>query len=170
MSAFATKEEVATRTGETYTTEQQASIDMVLEHVTGLIVVAVGKTDAWADELIAGETDNDEDTPGIPRAIKAVTIEATIRAISNPGAVDSETETLGAYSKTTRFTSGGDLAESIYLSDGEERICRMAAGGASSGTALMGALLDELPEWRPFPLLPFPLDTSDDDSWLTPVP
>lgn len=126
---FATLAELALRLGhaspDDMTAAQQAQGQMLLELVTGLIVDAVDKTDTWAATLYP-----------IHRALRAVCLEATARVMQNPSGMSSESETLGAYSHTTRYESTGNAqASGLALTEEEMRLCRKAVWGTVSGSS-----------------------------------
>lgn len=123
---FATVDELALRLGTTLTDTQAATGRMLLEMATGLIIEAVDKTDAWAATL-----------DPIPRYLRAVCLEAVARVSQNPAGVSSESETLGAYSRTSRyeFHRGADQPSGLVLTDIEERLCRRAVWGSNTAGA-----------------------------------
>lgn len=132
---FATLDELALRLGKTsvddLTAAERAQGQMLLELVTGLIVDAVGKTDAWAATL-----------DPIPRYLRGLCLEAAWRASRNPAGVSSESETLGAYSHTARYEfSGSDQGAGVTLTEAEERAARRAVYGVSSRSAYPTSVL-----------------------------
>jgi hypothetical protein len=134
---FATPADVVARLGRALTTAEDDEVEALIEGATGLIAEAAGKDDAWADAY----------TP--PRVIKALTVTMTLRAMTNPEGIQSRTESLGQYSETTRFAENSDDvgASGLYITEGEERMVRRIVNGGDSGTATMGSLLDDIPEW-----------------------
>jgi hypothetical protein len=133
---FATIDELALVMGKTgssdLTAAQLAQGYMLLEMATGLIVEAVGKTDAWAAAL-----------DPIPRALRATCLSIASRLSHNPTGMTSQTESLGAYSYTQRYESGGSSpsgAAALALTDAERLLCRRAARAATSGTAMLDSV------------------------------
>ncbi len=138
---FATLAELALRLGKAspddLTAAQRAQGEFLLEMATGLIVETVDKTDAWAQAL-----------DPIARVLRAVCLEATARAMQNPSGVSSESETLGAYSHTSRyeFTSRtGPVG--LGLTDDESRLCRRAVYGTNTaGPRFRPGVVDDVIE------------------------
>lgn len=147
---FATLSELALRLGKTSTADltvaQRAQGQMLLELVTGVIVEVVGRDDDWAATL----------NP-IPHVVRGVCLEAVARvmhtAINNPTGMSSESETLGAYSHTTRYGEGGgtngNTSGGLALTDAEAQMCRRAVLGSLSGSATLESFASTL---RPYTL------------------
>lgn len=66
-----------------------------------------------------------------PTVLKFVAIEAASRAMSNPGALASGSETLGVYSYSEKYLNDG----SVWLTQIEERMVRRAVHGMLTGSA-----------------------------------
>lgn len=132
---FATIDELALRLGYAeagdLSAAQQAQGLFLLEMATGLIVETVGKTTAWAATL----------NP-IPRILRGICLEAVARVMRNPSGVSSESETLGAYSHTTRYEfTTANAPVGMGLTDDEGRRCRRAVYGTVSGSAYPTSVL-----------------------------
>lgn len=145
--AFATIDDLALRLGrDTFTAAETAQAAMLLELVTGLIIDACDRDDAWAATY----------TP-VRRELRAVCLEAVARVMQNPFGARAQSETLGQYSYSSSYTDG---AHGLTLTDNEVLLCRRAVIGATSGSATLRALL--------------PRRTTDDPAvdiydWLDPV-
>lgn len=119
--AFADPTDVQARLGrESLTTVETNQAIWLLEAATGLIAEAVDKDDEWSAAL-----------DPVPFALKALTVEITIRAMANPSGLRSISETLGSYSYSQLFAGLG-----IMLADEEvalvRRVINANAGRASS--------------------------------------
>lgn len=136
---FATLDELALRLGKSSATEltdaQVAQGQMLLELVTGMIVDEVDRDDGWAATL----------SP-IPRAVRAVCLEAVARVMQNPAGVRSESEQLGAYQHSSSYT---DDAHGPMLTDRESTLCRRSILGQLSGSAALQSLGTCVADSRP---------------------
>lgn len=129
--AFATVDDVATRLGRALTEAEEAMASQTIEAVTAQIVDAVDRDGAWADAL--------DPVPGL---LKALCVEKVIVVGSNPNSLAAESETLGAHSRSRTFQRSNDSG--IFLTDAEQRQCRLAVYGSNSGTASSESVVDRL--------------------------
>lgn len=106
-------------------------MDFFIEQAVAAVVDACGKDDDWADAL-----------DPIPAALAGIIIEAVARAISAPIGVRSTQETLGTYSHSESYPD--QLAHGLQLTHVEERRARRIVFGASTGSATLPSVLDEL--------------------------
>jgi hypothetical protein len=125
--------------GSALSAEQSAQGQFLLELGTGLIVEAVDRDDEWAAGL-----------DPIPRVLRAVCLAFAARPLRNPSAASSLSESLGAYSHTTRFESGATSspAGGLDLSDAEKHLCRRAVVGVTSGSACLPSLATVIADQR----------------------
>lgn len=129
---FATLDELALRlpgaavSAAELTDKQAAQGQMLLESVTDLIIDEVDRDAEWAATL-----------DPIPRALRAVCLEAVARVMQNPGGARSESETLGVHQHSVSYTDG---AHGLELSDRESRLCRLAVIGQLSGSAAVDSI------------------------------
>lgn len=122
--AFATYSDVATRMGVTLTSAQQAQATAVIAMVEDLIAEAVYQDSDWADEL-----------DPIPATLTNICVEKAILSLANPKGLESETETLGAYSHTERFNTKEAIASmGIALNAAERAKARRAVYGSNVTT------------------------------------
>lgn len=155
--AFAETTDIAARLGRDLTDSEETTYESLLEGATSLIAEAAGKDDAWAEDL-----------EPVPTVIKTLTVSVALRAKSNEDGAESETETLGAYSHTVRFSTG-DIGASfgLWLTDDEVALVRRVfKSGRASGSAILGSILDDIPEWQDAP--PFPLSPDPEDDTFIP--
>lgn len=129
--AFATSEHVATRLGRDLTAAEQELVEQVIGDVAGLIAAAVGKTEAWAAAL-----------DPVPVYFRALCIEKAISIGSNPANLAAQTKQIGSYSIGETFRRSD--AAAIFLTPGEERAVRRAYYGASSASARIGSIADDV--------------------------
>lgn len=127
--ALATADDVATRLGRILTTAEEASAELVIEVVTGLLADATSKTSAQLDTL------------ALP-ALRLIVIEKAVSAIVNPENVASLSEQLGAYQHSQTFPRASDVG--IYLTDTEERLARRAVWGTNTGSVRLGSIFEEV--------------------------
>jgi hypothetical protein len=124
--AYATATDIETRLkphlARSFTADETAAATLLCEGATALIVDAHGGS---------------EISPDPPVLLRMVAIEVVRRAVSNPGALQSQQEELGAYSYAQRFLADGNLE----LKPLEERMVRGAVNGRVSGTAQMESLV-----------------------------
>ncbi len=145
---FATLDQVALVLGKTtaseFTAAQAAQAAMLLELVTGTMVGGLGKTDEWAQAL--------SPIPPIVRSVCLAVVARVMRpAMQNPDGVSSQSETLGAYSHTTRYGENGGGMEaaatvSLEPTEDELRRCRRAIYGRSSASTMPGTTVDHVIE------------------------
>lgn len=125
---FATHADVETRLGRTLTTAEQATADDVIATVQAQVADEVDRDAAWADALSE-----------VPPVLKALCVGKAINAISRPEpAVASEQ--LGAHSVT--YAREADV--SIFLSEDEKRLARMAVYGSLTGSSTPRATYDRI--------------------------
>ncbi len=143
---FATLDQLALVLGKLdasdFTAAQAAQGAMLLELATDNITEGVGRTAAWAQTL----------SP-IPAIVRSVCLAAVARVmrptLNNPDGVSSQSETLGAWSHTTRYGENGTSAGAVAPDDldpteAEIRKCRRAILGTLSGSAYVDSLATEL--------------------------
>lgn len=121
--AFADTNDVAKRRGP-LGEEETAAAEMLLELAQGVVEEAVER-DEEAILALKG---------AIPTVLRLLVIEKVVKAMANPDGLASQSETLGAHSRTERFATtaaGSDL----LLTETEERLARKAVHGRLSGTA-----------------------------------
>lgn len=121
--AFATNADMAARLGVTFTAAQQDQADAALDAATALIAAELDRVEA-------------EISP-VPELVKQVTITAALRIFSNPQGALSESETLGSYSHSERYSEG------VELSAMDRLLVRRAYFGTSSGSARPESTVDE---------------------------
>lgn len=144
-ATFATAADIAARLGRPLTSaEEDTQVPLLLDIATGLIAESVGRDQAWADDQIA-----DADAPATYRLI---CIEVVLRGLQNPAGVESQTETLGAYSHTQRYGSGDAAAFGLDLTDAEERRLSRAAYGTNAASARLGSLAENRTLGTPDPV------------------
>ena len=146
MSTFCTPDDVAACLGRDLTAvEASTTVPALCEIATTAIADAVGRDDAWAAGLTS--------FPGI---LRNVAIALVTRSLPDPEApsssVQSTSETLGAYSYTTRYhdAAGGSADGSsggMVLSDREERMVRRAIYGRNSATSMPRTIVNQLDEY-----------------------
>jgi hypothetical protein len=137
MTAFASVGDLATRLGRTLAVEEQAQGELLLNLTAGLIAGAVDQTDDWAETL-----------DPVPSTLRTVCLEAVARVMLNPTGMTSESETLGAYSHTTRFevTTNEAAGQGLGLTAREARMVRRAVFGTSAASIPVASIFDsELP-------------------------
>jgi hypothetical protein len=126
--AFATHADVATRLGRTLTTAQQATCTDVIATVEAQIIDEVDRDTDWAAAL----------SP-IPKTLKALCVNKAIDALSRPEPAIAA-ESLGAHS----VTYAREHTTSIFLTEPEKRLARMAVYGSLAGSSTPRALHDRL--------------------------
>ncbi len=139
---FATLDQLALVLGKTdatdFTAAQAAQGAMLLELVTDNITEGVGKTAAWAQTL--------SPIPAIVRSVCLAVVARVMRpTLNNPDGVSSQSETIGAYSHTTRFGENGAVAvapDGLDPTEDELRKCRRAVWGTLSATTMPATTLD----------------------------
>ncbi len=122
-----------------FTAAQAAQGAMLLELATDNITQGVGKTAAWAQTL--------SPIPAIIRSVCLAVVARVMRpTLNNPDGVSSQSETLGAWSHTTRYgENGADGAvapSDLYPTEDEMLKCRRAVWGRLSATTMPGTTLD----------------------------
>lgn len=133
MAPWASADEVGTRLKRTLDDDEVAQVELVIEGVTGLVAAAVDKSDDWAADL-----------DPVPAALRMLVIEKAVQVATNPSALSSVTESLGAYSHTDRYREGDAPAlAGIFLTDDEERAARRAVYGKNSATARQRSIVDD---------------------------
>lgn len=122
--------------GITLTSAQQAQATAVIAMVEDLIAEAVYQDSDWADEL-----------DPIPATLKNICVEKAILSLANPKGLESETETLGAYSHTERFnTKESFAAMGVFLNAADRAKARRAVYGANVTTVRVPTVLEEFLE------------------------
>jgi hypothetical protein len=130
--AFATAADVAIRLGRALTTAEEAMVDQVIEEVTGLIVEAVGRDAAWAEDL-----------DPVPATLRSLCIEKAIAVGSNPNQAASTSEQLGAYQHSKTFRKI-DASSDLFLTAGEERRVRRAVYGETTSSPRTPSIADDI--------------------------
>lgn len=110
--------------GRAFTPDEAAAATLLLEGASAAIDEATEKPEV----------------EGPPAVFKFVAIEAAARAMSNPGGVSSESETLGVYSYSEKYINDG----SIWLTEMEERMVRRAVHGTLTGSAEAKSLASDV--------------------------
>jgi hypothetical protein len=131
--AFATVQDVGARLRRTLTADEEEQAEQLLEMATIVIADAVGKTQAWADEL---------DTDVVPRVLWVLCLELVSRSMDNPSGFRSLQETLGQYSRSISYldsAKGGGM----FLTEREILMARRAVNGGLSGSARVGSIVDD---------------------------
>ena len=119
--------------GVTLTTAQQAQATAVIAMVEDLIAEAVYQDTTWAAAL----------TP-IPATLTNICVEKAILSLANPKGLESETETLGAYSHTERFNTKESIAAmGIFLNAADRAKARRAVYGSNVSTVRTATVLEE---------------------------
>jgi hypothetical protein len=130
---FCTPVDVATRLGRDLTAAEAPMVAMLCELATDTIAAVVDLDEAWVAELTA-----------VPRILRILAIELVKRSMTNTanptGALESTSETIGAYSYTERFRDTAGSASdgaggAMTLSDAEVRMARKAVWGTNSASA-----------------------------------
>ena len=130
---FATYADVATRMGVTLTSAQQAQATAVIAMVEDLIAEAVYKDSDWAAAL-----------DPVPATLTNICVEKAILSLANPKGLESETETLGAYSHTERFNTKESIAAmGIFLNAADRAKARRAVYGSNVSTVRTATVLEE---------------------------
>lgn len=129
--AFASAEDVAERFPRDLTVDEEVIADAVIASVTGQITDAVDRDSGWAAAL-----------DPVPETFKALCVEKAISAISNPMNVASESETLGAWSRSQTFPRLQDVG--ALLTAAEERRVRQAWYGLSASARTTSVIDDVL--------------------------
>lgn len=114
--ALASTDDVEIRLGRDLTDAEEATAELVIEVVGEMILEIAG---------------TDEPDP-IPAYYRALTIEKTIGAVTNPDSLASESEGLGAYTSSRTFQRAGDVG--VFLTDREEAMIRRTAGSVSGSS------------------------------------
>lgn len=119
--------------GVTLTSAQQAQATAVIAMVEDLIAEAAYEDSDWADAL----------TP-VPATLKNICVEKAILSLANPKGLESETETLGAYSHTERFNTKESIAAAgISLNAADRAKVRRAVYGTNATTVLTPTAVEE---------------------------
>jgi hypothetical protein len=125
--AFASVEDIAARLGRVLTDLEKGAATFLLEGAQAIVEIAVEKTE--------------EQIVPLPPVLRFVTVEVVCRAMANPQGLASESETLGAYSHTERYS--GEGVSDILLTKLEELMVRRAVHGTLSGTAQTGSVVSD---------------------------
>ena len=123
--AFATESDVEARLGRSLTTAESTQVDALLDAAQATIEVVIGCAEA------------DLDT--VPASCQHVCVAMVLRGMVNPHGFASDTESLGAYSKSQTYgrDGGGDLTPT----QAETMILRRAVYGTTTGSARLEATL-----------------------------
>jgi hypothetical protein len=125
--AFASVEDIAARLGRVLTDLEKGAATFLLEGAQAIVEAAVERTEEQIDPL--------------PPVLRFVTVEVVCRAMANPQGLASESETLGAYSHTERYS--GEGVSDILLTKLEELMVRRAVHGTLSATAQTGSVVSD---------------------------
>lgn len=124
---YATLDDIEARLGRNLTSQEEASYGSMLEAVSAEIDVRLGLLDPLES---------------VPAAIKGVTVTAAIRAAANPSGVARLTESIGALSRSETFDRSS--ADTTFLTATEERLIRRAVYRKTTGSPLIGSVLDDV--------------------------
>lgn len=135
MADFATLDQLAIRLGRTgedeLTEAQRAQGALVLALASGLVRDSAGKPADW-----------DPDPASV--VLRAITLEAAARVMTNPAGVRSEAETLGQHQHSVSYP---DEHGAVYLTARESKLVRGAVGSRNA-TTIPSTTLDLLIELR----------------------
>lgn len=98
----------------------------LLDASTAVIALTAGKDDAWAAAL-----------DPVPQILRIVCVEQVNRVMSNPAALASSSETLGAYQRSQSFRNLA--AGELLPTSSEELLIRRAVHGRVTGSACIGS-------------------------------
>ncbi|HEY0644837.1 MAG TPA: hypothetical protein VGD39_15525 [Nocardioides sp.] len=135
--AFATKGQVAARLGRTLTTEEEATVDLLLDDATTLIAQAADQTDEWADNL-----------DPVPKILNVVCRQMVHRVMLNPDGVARLQETLGEHSRSISHREKGDdgsgATGELELTEREQTLVREEILGQLSGSAMTESVATQI--------------------------
>jgi hypothetical protein len=126
--AFASVGDITARLG-VLSKAQEDAAGFLLEGAQAVVEEAAEKTE---EEL--GENP--------PSILRFVTVEVVCRALANPQGLSSQSETLGSYAHTERFSA--EAESGLLLTKTEELLVRRAVHGALSGTVQIGSVASDL--------------------------
>jgi hypothetical protein len=129
---FASKEEVAKRLARSLSAAEEEAAELLLELATSMVAEAVGKDDAWAEQL-----------DPVPKVLRLVTLEATARAMANPEGLSSFEERLGAHSYSKSFRAQAEGA-GLMLTKQERLMVRRVVRGSNSASPRVDSLASDL--------------------------
>lgn len=145
LPALVSLEDFAVRVGGVDASDE-ARAQAILDDASALIRVEAGDED-WVDA--------NGDLEDVPEVVVAVTVAVAVRAFFNPQGVRSES--IGTYAVTY-----ADSSTAVFLTAGERRTIRRAAGAAAIGTVtLEGAYAVEETVYVPVDI------GGDDMPWVT---
>lgn len=124
--AFASIDDVKARLGRPLTEADEAAANFLLVGAQMFVEAAAEKTEEQLDSF--------------PPVLRFVTVEMVCRAMANPQGLASESETLGAYSHTERYSAEG---ADLLLTKTEELLVRRAVHGTLSGSAELASLASD---------------------------
>ena len=127
--AFAIVEDVETRLGLSLTGDERIRVELLLDSATAVIAEVVGKDEADIDP--------------VPPVVEFVAVEVAARMLNTSPGVQSEQESLGAfsYSRTYKRDGGG-----VLLTKSEELLVRKAVYGGTSGSVRIRSHVDDIYE------------------------
>lgn len=123
--AFADISDVELRIGRDLTMDEQGAVASLLQGAQSSIEVEIGRTEA--------------EIGTVPAVIKAVCVALVCRSMANPFGLASESENLGAYSKSQTYNR--NAAGDMTLSGAERLLVRKAVYGTNTGSAKLEATL-----------------------------
>lgn len=134
---FITQGDVEARLLRPLTTTEATYIDALITQATDAISAAVDKTTDWSDEL-----------DPVPAAITALCVTLVTRVLLNPAGAQSTSETLGSHQYSASYGAG---TAGLTLTTAERLEARRAVYGSTTGSARLGALIDECAVVSHFP-------------------
>lgn len=125
--AFASVDDVKARLARPLTEADEAAAEFLLIGAQMFVEAAAEKTEAQLGDEV-------------PPVLRFVAVEVVCRAMANPQGLASESETLGAYSHTERYSAEG---ADLLLTKTEELLVRRAVHGTLSGSTEPASLADD---------------------------
>ena len=131
--AFATTADVAARLGRALTTAEDDQAESLILAAQATIEVVIGRAEA--------------DLTTVPAACEHVCVSMVLRGMANPYGFASDTESLGAYTKSQTY--GRDGGTDLTPTQSETLILRRAVYGTTTGSSkaeatLLKEALDEI--------------------------
>lgn len=123
--AFATTSDVAARLGRALTSAEEDQAEALLDAAQATIEVVIDRAEA------------DLDT--VPDVCGSVCVSMVLRGMANPHGFASDTESLGAYSKSQTY--GRDSGSELTPTQAETLILRRAVYGKTTASSKMEATL-----------------------------
>lgn len=124
---YAEISDIAARLGRDLTSAETVTYGSILEAISAEVDVSLGVDEALEEP---------------PAAFKGVVVTAAIRLAANPSGLASHSETLGSYQHSATFPRSGD--DATLLTPTEARLLRRAFFKASTGSPLIGSVLDDV--------------------------